>query len=289
MRKEERMNKTVYNAGEKIPDHLDYAYILARDGYYLKKRTPLFEAIVKVDELPDLEEQKVSAKLLAPKIPYALIQDARKFFQAVYSKFQGEAMVFLLLEGDSWEIVPAKQEVSQANVSYENALHKEGKRPAGTIHSHCNMSASFSHTDDEDDKCFDGVHITLGKIFEEIPDIVASLAVNGHRFNADPEMIISGLPEANPGEHPWLEKVSAKEWSTDGWDASDSSKKQGELFPKKESFQERVKTAIETLNFIDKVRLIQWLREELEKAAEDDPVAGMYLMEALEEGGGIWA
>lgn len=282
------MNKTIYKAGEKIPDNLNYAYIQARDGYYLKKRTPLFEAIVKVDEVADLEIQKASAKLIAPKISYVLIQEAWRFFQAVYSKFRGEGMVFLLLENGSWEIVPAKQEVGSANVSYENVLHKDGKRPAGTIHSHCNMGASFSVTDDGDDRFFDGVHITLGRIFEEVPDIAASLAVNGHRFEAEPKQIIDGIPELNLTEHPWLKNVSAEKLADSEWGASDYPPKQGTLFGKKELLPENLSTAIRNMVFLEKVEAYRMLRRELEEAAGNDTVAGMYISELLEEGCAPW-
>jgi hypothetical protein len=33
-REEKNMDKSLYKAGEKIPGHLDYAFILARDGYF---------------------------------------------------------------------------------------------------------------------------------------------------------------------------------------------------------------------------------------------------------------
>jgi hypothetical protein len=177
------MDKGIFTSGETIPEDLDYAYIIGRDGFYLFKRTALFEAVVKVDKIPLLDEEKETATLLAPKIPYPLIAEALAFFRAVFEKYRSEAMVFLLFENNAWSIEPGAQEVASASVSYENALHKSGKRPAGTIHSHCNMGASFSGIDDGDDMHSDGVHITIGKISEEFPEIACSLAVNGSRFH----------------------------------------------------------------------------------------------------------
>ncbi len=278
------MDKTVFMAVEKIPDGLDYAYIIGRDGFYLKKRTPLFEAVVRVNEIPDLAELKPTAALLAPPIPYTLIEEALAFFRAVYQKYQSEAMVFLLFENNAWSIEPGAQEVASASVSYENALHKSGKRPAGTIHSHCNMGASFSGIDDGDDMHSDGVHVTIGKISEEYPEIACSLAVNGSRFHVEPKDLISELPAVKLENHPWLEKVKKKDLGADGaWNSWQSPVKEQ---PKKEEPLKQVDNSeFENLSFIQKVALYNRLRETLCIEAEMDSTKEAYLMEAMAEKG----
>ena len=291
------MTKTIFNSNDDIPSDLDYSYIVARDGFFLKKRTALFEALVKIKEIPELPEMKPSADLIGPRIPYSLIAEALKFFQVVYSKYQGEAMVFLLFEDGAWQIVPAKQEVCGANVSYENKLHLENKRPAGTIHSHCNMSASFSATDDSDDKFFDGIHITLGKIFDDMPDIAASLVVNGCRFEAKPEQIFLDMPNEKLIEHPWLKLVSVKNNHANLWHKSyfgginalfKKDDKQGELFPGFSNMPEKIKTAISALDVMEKADLYKWLRDALTEIGEQDPTVFMYLEEVMQEGGDLW-
>jgi hypothetical protein len=278
------MDKQILFAGEKIPADLDYAYIIGRDGFYLFKRTLLFEAVVKVDKIPLLDEEKETATLLAPKIPYPLIAEALAFFRAVYEKYRSEAMVFLLFENKAWSIEPGAQEVASASVSYENALHKSGKRPAGTIHSHCNMGASFSGIDDGDDMHSDGVHITIGKISEEFPEIACSLAVNGSRFHIESKDLISDLPAAKLENHPWLDKVRKKDVAADGaWNNWQDPLKEP---PKKEEQPKQEDNSdFDKLNFIQKVALYNRIRETLCIEAEMDSTKEAYLMEAMAEKG----
>lgn len=206
----------IFLQGEHIPEDMQYAYILAGNGKFIRKKNKLFTAVVEAKAVPGLEDCKVSCRLNKdlPYMPYSLIRKAHEFFVAVYEKHKSEAILLLTLEDGKWDLHPPEQEASSAHVKYEGI---ESIAPVGDIHSHCGMSAFYSGTDNADDSQIDGIHIVLGKIERSIPEIVVSITVNGTRFTLEPEYLIDGLPEAFikvDKEHPWLDKVNKKVWQT---------------------------------------------------------------------------
>ena len=60
-------------------------YLLTRDGLFLVKRTPFFEAVVPAAGIPWLESQESEVRLSAPPLPAAILLQAVAFFRAVYS------------------------------------------------------------------------------------------------------------------------------------------------------------------------------------------------------------
>lgn len=197
----------IYKAGEEIPEGEDFCYIVARDGFYLKKSNHFYGCVVKVKSIPDLPELEESLVLRQgmPKIPYSLVEEAIAFFRAVFNEYNSEAAALLVFDNHEkqWSIRPVKQRVSSASVEYGTGAVSG---VCGTIHSHCNMGAFFSCTDDKDDSQTDGFHIVVGNINSDRPDIAASVSVNGARFNCEPGHLIDGLPDPEP-KHPWLSFV----------------------------------------------------------------------------------
>ncbi|HBC87081.1 MAG TPA: hypothetical protein DCZ94_09020 [Lentisphaeria bacterium] len=199
----------VFNAGQGEPDAP--SYIVGKDGFYLKKRTPLYECTVKVPELPDYPEVKENVNWTATKLPWALIESTLEFFRAVYMKYQGEAIVLITHDSGIWDISVPKQIVQSAHLKYKSV---DKVTPAGTIHSHCNMGAFFSGTDDNDVASFDGLHIVLGRISQPFPEIASAVYINGRMFECRPQDIISDMPGHTNGKakrHPWLKHVKPAE------------------------------------------------------------------------------
>ena len=196
----------VVNAGGATPDAP--AYIVAKDGFYLKKRTPLYECTVKVPELPEYPEVRESVQWTAPKMPWALMESALDFFRAVYMKYQGEAIVLITHDKGAWDISAPRQFIEPAHLNYRK---RKKITPVGTIHSHCNMGAFFSGTDDGDVVNFDGLHIVLGRISLPFPEIATAVYVNGRMFEFKPRDIIADMPgnaDESHRPHPWLKYVS---------------------------------------------------------------------------------
>jgi PRTRC genetic system protein A len=207
------MHIPIIQAGDKLPES-GPTYIVGKHGFYLRKETSLYQVTVKVPEIPAYAEVKEELFWQAPPIPYALIERAHAFFRAVFWKFGGEAIVALVLEKDrTWQLEAPEQTVSSMHLDYDlKSLAGKG-RLAGTIHSHCNMGAFFSNTDDDDTaEGFDGLHLVLGRIMLPLPEIAAAVCINGSVFKLAPEAVISDLPEDAIGSgepDPWLAKVQA--------------------------------------------------------------------------------
>ena len=204
----------VINAGDKVPD--GPCYMLARDGYYLRKSNRLFDAVVKIAALPDFDEVAESVKWNAPKIPSKIIDESLEFFRAVHDEHKSEAIVLLAFDRGSWSIVVPEQKVSPASLKYECPA---GANLAGTIHSHCGMGAFFSGTDTNDVANFDGVHIVLGRIDRREYEIEVGVYVNGRLFKGEPGNVIEGYEKSkrDEGPHPWIEKVTCLEDRFEGF------------------------------------------------------------------------
>ncbi len=196
------MNIPIIKAGE-VSDE-KHCYITAKDGYFVKKTNKLYESITPVKEVPVLENIDASVKWLANNIPYSIIKEAHEFFKAIYLAEGSEGVVLLTYDNNEWEIKVPKQIVSPAHVDYDSS---EFKGVVGSIHSHCMMNAFFSPTDDNDQASFDGVHIVLGKIMFDVPEIITAVYVNGYKHKCEPSKLISDLPEFQEPFHDWLSVV----------------------------------------------------------------------------------
>lgn len=228
------MQIPILRAGEEAPIE-GPAYVLGRQGAYLRKTTPLFESLLKAGTLADLPEVEERISWRGPKIPYKLILEALSFFRSVLEAHASEAIVLLTLEDGKWGILAPEQTVGAAHLDYKTDPEIARKRPVGTIHSHCDMGAFFSATDEKDVEDFDGVHLVLGRISLPVPEIAASVTVNGRSVPLALSEVIQGLPEAAkaPKDHPWLAKVkkgvAATLWGDDDelWRASRTHREPG--------------------------------------------------------------
>ena len=203
------MQIPVLKSGEEVKD--TPAYIIGRNGFYLRKSTGLYECTVKVPELPEYPEVKESVAWTAAKLPWELIEQALDFFRAVYMKYQAEAIVLITYENGVWGLSVPRQIVKSAHLRYKSV---DKVTPAGTIHSHCNMGAFFSSTDDGDVANFDGLHIVLGRISLPFPEIASAVYINGRMFECRPQDIISDMPGHSEGKskkHPWMKQVKSAE------------------------------------------------------------------------------
>lgn len=183
-----------------------YEFLTGREGHYLRKRSKLFEACVRIELNPDLPEIKESAIWLAPKIPYPIVASCVSFFRAVWAEHGTEAIALLFLEDREWSASAPEQVAGPASLSY-SAM--KGRRPAGSIHSHGAMRAFHSGTDLRDAEEFDGIHLVVGRLDLSNPEFASALHVNGRQFVMEPKEVVDGLPEPSSEGvwHPWLEKV----------------------------------------------------------------------------------
>lgn len=189
------MFPVIINDGQTpFPDD-DIFYIVAKEGIFLRKKLGVMVSIAPVKNISILESVQTSAQMNIKKIPAKTAQQIINFFKAVYKEHYAEAIVLLFynLEEKKYKVVCPVQEVSGGAADYSKAITIDGYDMIGTIHSHAGMSAFHSGVDDDDEKSFDGLHITFGNMNDDDISVSASIVANGHRVMVKPEDYINNF------------------------------------------------------------------------------------------------
>lgn len=186
----------------------DYAYVLDGEGWKLFKRNGVSVALIPVETVSGLPRLSPRIDFTADKIPLDLIRRVTAWFRAVFQKYRSEAVGYLFYRPATgeWDFIPPAQTVSAASADYQSAPRREGWILAGTVHSHASMAAFHSGTDERDEKAFDGVHITVGRL-DSVPEYSCSIMVQGKREKVDPSEVIDGLTTAEAIPAAWLEAI----------------------------------------------------------------------------------
>ncbi|HLC99788.1 MAG TPA: Mov34/MPN/PAD-1 family protein [Patescibacteria group bacterium] len=184
----------VLSEGVELPKNGTF-YIVARDGIFLRKENSLIDATVKIDQISFLQELVPKAALKLPKIPAKLLVRTLLFFRRVYKRSGTEAAILLHYAPDRQEnlLQCPPQEASSASLDYESWQRTPGYQLVGSLHSHAGMPAFHSGTDKDDEKSFDGLHITIGRVDQPYFTISCSVVVNNNRFLTDPNDVILGI------------------------------------------------------------------------------------------------
>jgi hypothetical protein len=189
-------------------------YLLTRDGLFLVKHTPFFEAVVPAAGIPWLESQASEVRLSAPPLPAAVLLQATAFFRTVYTRYKSEAVVLLAWQEatGTYELVIPHQTVGGGHCDYEVREFPAGLMRLGSIHSHAALEAFHSLRDWQDEHFEDGFHLTIGNLDAEVT-LSCSLVVQGFRGNIPPDQLISPYPipwEQEPPEADWATEVDEK-------------------------------------------------------------------------------
>ena len=187
-------------------------YLLAKSGIYKEVSNAFYMARVKVNGISHLEDTKDSVELRVPKLQMTLLKLAEAFFTAAYNRYHSEAVVVLLVNPASrqWrlEVPEQKVEGGSLHVAYEptSVAVPEGFEIFGTIHSHASAGAFHSSTDDRDEACSDGLHITVGNVDKPVHTYAARWMICGQAFPAALDEVVEtpALPAIDPG---WLERI----------------------------------------------------------------------------------
>jgi len=189
------MFKVVVNDGSQELPNDDIYYIVAKEGVFLKKKLGVMESIAPVKNISILNSVNTMARMYINPIPAQWGAKIADFFKAVCQEYHGEAIVLLFYNESTgkYKIVPPTQKVTAGACDYNRGITMDGYTMIGDIHSHARMSAFHSGTDDNDEKTFDGLHITFGHVLDDEISISASIVANGHRFIVTPEDYMLGL------------------------------------------------------------------------------------------------
>lgn len=191
------MFKIFINDGTMVPPPDNIYYIVGKEGIFLKKKMGLIDSTIKVKQVSILENVEEKANLNVTKIPYRSFSKVIKFYKDIYEQFRSEAVILLYYNESikRYRVYAPKQNVTSGSGIYKVERTFPGYQLIGTIHSHGSMSAFHSSVDDNDEKHFDGLHITVGRLDEPLLDISCSIVVNEKRFKVNPMNYISGLEE----------------------------------------------------------------------------------------------
>jgi PRTRC genetic system protein A len=167
------------------------AYVMQGDGVYERRSNKLgtFTTRLAEVEVPGLHSNLEEGwELNVPKIPAALLGTTVAFFRQIYKKHSSEVFLqfFYDIEEDDYVVHCPKQTITMASVKYENdeLFTDEGKILVFEIHSHGNMGAFFSGTDDHDEKA-DRFYGVIGNIESFFPDLKLRLSIGGHKIEVD--------------------------------------------------------------------------------------------------------
>lgn len=198
-------------------------YVVAEGGTYVQRRTPFFSSCVRSDvELP-LHPLRQFVRLLTPKIPLAMMEQAVGFLREVYAVHGGEGALVLLYDRDKQEYqwyCPVQK--SSWKVEFETPTDFPPNMVIfGDIHSHPNGVAIPSGVDTTDEYHSDGLHIIAGQVtgskFWKGNDKHSNLhfhvdfCVDSQRFKFKEDQVLE-LPDVDqefpmpPDE--WMERVT---------------------------------------------------------------------------------
>jgi len=185
-------------------------YLLTRQGLFLVKRTPFFEATLPAAGIPWLAPQEPEVRLCGPPLHAGLLLQAVAFFRAVYTRHQSEAVALLAWreKAQSYELVIPHQTVGGGHCDYMVRDFPAGLLRLGTIHSHAGLEAFHSQRDEADERHEDGFHLTVGNLDGDL-SLSCSVVVQGYHGYLPPEHLISPYPI------PWAEAPPAGDWAAE--------------------------------------------------------------------------
>jgi len=189
-------------------------YLLARDGLFLVKRTPVFVSCIRAQGLPWLAGVREEVRWRGPRIPSPLLGRVVGFFREVYQRYQAEAVVLLLCRADrpAFEMEVPEQVVAGGHARYQIGPCPPGLIRVGTLHSHAGAEAFHSDLDDLDERHADGLHVTVGTL-DRRPTYACSLMVDGRRFPLTPLEVFEAIPAdgGDPADPAWLARLRVEE------------------------------------------------------------------------------
>ena len=93
------------------------------------------------------------------------------------------------------------------------------------MHSHVDLSAQPSSTDEHDESYFTGIHLIVGRIFDEPPQFHCEFVVDGERFELQQDEVVEGYERRRtdvPRE--WIDRI---EIERKRWHAQDTYSPKG--------------------------------------------------------------
>jgi hypothetical protein len=180
-------------------------YMLASNGLFLCRSNEFFQSCVPARDYPrELREQGSFFRSRYPPVPQSILEHVVGFFAAV-GVLGAEAIVLL-----AWDrlyrrmrlVVP--RQIATVGRAHGGVLYPIGvsyEIPAdlhpnltiiGDIHSHVDASAWASFIDCDDESFRAGLHVIIGRIGREPPEVLVEAVVDGRRFELPWTQVFAG-------------------------------------------------------------------------------------------------
>jgi len=182
--------------GQPLPTPWPYDYVLAREGVVKRIETPhvYADALASAGRpIAGLASWPLDVRLTVPKIPASRLCSVLDHARRAGSTDLVEQMYhFHFFESGisfgQWRVAVPRQEASVGRVSYRGG----NEATVGLdLHSHHEMAAYFSSTDDSDEQGA-RFYAVIGRIFTG-PEIALRLGLYGDWLELDPLFLFDGL------------------------------------------------------------------------------------------------
>lgn len=211
---------------EKDPWPEDSAfYLVTGSGLFLCRNHELFRSCTPVRRWPsELPVQHGFLEPAYPQVPRLLMERLVGFFGAMAKDHGAEAGAYLVYDKSTKKItVRIPEQVSTVREGWGGSVYPVGidydnlrslpdrQMILGTVHSHAYDAAYSSGVDVHDEVDKPGVHIVVGKLDQEPPDLHVDAVVDGVRFPLRPEAAIQDYQKRR-SDFPkkWLDRVTVK-------------------------------------------------------------------------------
>lgn len=171
-----------------------YEYLYGADGAYVRARREGLEACIRLAEYEarGLAPVSTSFALDGPRVPREIV---RAIVAASETMMPKEALFYLALDGDRWDLTFPPQHATSASVRpTEPGGGAAYGRALVEVHSHHAMEARFSGTDDADETGF-RLFAVVGSL-STAPQIRVRVGIYGHFWEIPAEWVFelpSGL------------------------------------------------------------------------------------------------
>lgn len=203
-------------------------YVLAGNGgvEIRENEIGVFSAVTK--KVPGLEPVREGLLMKLPKISLRILLQIVAFFKDVNMRYGSEAIVQIFWDRKKKEYFCScpKQEVSGASVDFKRDKPMEKKYLlVADVHSHNDMDAFFSYTDDKDEK-ETRLFGVIGNIREPLPNI----QFRASSGNSSVEISLEDIFDLKQ-EYPkaWLKQIKLKKFELGNY-----SGRQGSLWDNRE-------------------------------------------------------
>lgn len=158
-------------------------YATAGNGLFVRARRDVCQVAIPVAaaDVPGLANVDAGIELLVPKIPRAYLVRVFEFARraCVLAAAPVEYLCYLAWNGQSWEYLEPVQEASATSVRPAGPGLDDHARATVEIHSHHEMPARFSATDDADEATGFRIYGVVGRIFSQ-PEVSLRVGCHGH-------------------------------------------------------------------------------------------------------------